>query len=155
MFFYAKTNENHLLDTLRNQEPQAQAILRGSEAFPMIYAAASFYGLQDGVVMSLFAGGLPHQAGRCQNRVFAVHIHEGSSCTGTSDGPFADAETHYNPNGCKHPHHAGDLPPLFESGGTGWYAFFTRQFTIMIQQMYFQGTKAQQFYFKDIFIFLI
>ena len=42
------------------------------------------------------------------------HIHEGGACTG--DG-FADTGGHYNPAGADHPCHAGDLPPLFATGG--------------------------------------
>ena len=38
--------------------------------------------------------------------------------------------THYNPNQCAHPYHAGDLPPLFGSNGYAFEAFLTDRFTV-------------------------
>ena len=37
---------------------------------------------------------------------------------------------HYNPHGCDHPYHAGDLPPLFETSGLALSAFLTDRFTV-------------------------
>ena len=42
--------------------------------------------------------------------------------------PFADAGAHYNPHNCRHPYHAGDMPPLFSNGGFAWMAFYTERF---------------------------
>ena len=36
---------------------------------------------------------------------------------------FKNALTHYNPNNCKHPNHAGDLPVLFENNGYAYMPF--------------------------------
>lgn len=36
---------------------------------------------------------------------------------------------HYNPNGCGHPHHAGDLPPLFGNSGLALSLFLTDRFS--------------------------
>ena len=41
-----------------------------------------------------------------------------------------NAGTHFNPNNCKHPHHVGDLEPLFENKGYAYYSFITNRFTI-------------------------
>jgi Cu-Zn family superoxide dismutase len=59
-----------------------------------------------------------------------MHIHEGGSCTGNAADPFADAGSHYNPEGCEHPAHAGDLPPLFSNRGTAWGAVLTDRFSV-------------------------
>ena len=73
-----------------------------------------------------------------------MHIHEGESCSGNENDPFADAGAHYNPGDCPHPQHAGDLPPLFASGGSAWNAVLLNRFgidevigkTIIIHQKY-------------------
>lgn len=73
--------------------------------------------------------GLP-KSEKCDCHIFAMHIHEGKSCTGTAEDPFADAKTHYDPSGCPHPCHAGDLPPLYpDKNGTAKFAFVTDRFT--------------------------
>ena len=74
--------------------------------------------------------GLPVSAEPCQSNVFAFHIHGGSSCSGNETDPFANAGTHYNPKGCPHPHHAGDLPPLFGVGNRAFLAVLTDRFTV-------------------------
>ena len=37
---------------------------------------------------------------------------------------------HYNPQGCPHPYHAGDLPPLFGNQGYAFSAFVTDRFAV-------------------------
>ncbi len=66
----------------------------------------------------------------CQSRIFGFHIHEGGCCRGNESDPFADTLSHYNPNGCEHPAHAGDLPPLFGNKGCAFSAFLTDRFTV-------------------------
>ena len=46
------------------------------------------------------------------------------------DEAFADAMSHYNPMGCEHPYHAGDLPPLFGSNGSALLLFLTDRFSV-------------------------
>lgn len=74
--------------------------------------------------------GLPHSGEPCGNGIFAFHIHSGSQCSGNQSDPFADALTHYDPLGCPHPHHAGDLPPLFENNGYALQLFLTQRFSV-------------------------
>jgi len=38
--------------------------------------------------------------------------------------------THYNPDTCPHPHHAGDLPPLFRADGYAFAMFLTDRFSV-------------------------
>lgn len=46
------------------------------------------------------------------------------------DDPLADAMAHYDPGSCEHPHHAGDLPPLFGNNGFALCAFLTNRFSV-------------------------
>jgi Cu-Zn family superoxide dismutase len=44
--------------------------------------------------------------------------------------PFPSSGTHYNPNNCPHPYHAGDMPPLFGANGYAFLTFVTSRFTV-------------------------
>lgn len=112
------------------QKPEAYATIRGSKSYPKIVGTAYFYQTKDGVLLSVSVQGLPHDARPCDSRVFGFHIHEGNQCTGTPSDPFANAGGHYNPQNCKHPHHSGDLPPLFENEGHAFMVFLTDRFTV-------------------------
>ncbi|MBQ9940332.1 MAG: superoxide dismutase family protein [Clostridia bacterium] len=56
-------------------------------------------------------------------------MHNGGSCTGNNTDLFADAMTHYNPDSCPHPYHAGDMPPVFGADGYGFSVFLTDRFS--------------------------
>lgn len=110
--------------------PQAAAIVSGSEAYPGIYGVIRFYTMDHGTLVYADVTGLPSAGNRCSQEVFGFHIHEGTSCTGNAEDPFADAGTHLNPEGCGHPFHAGDLPPLFGNSGKAISIFLTNRFTV-------------------------
>lgn len=57
-------------------------------------------------------------------------IHSGEQCTGDAADPFAAALGHYDPDGCPHPEHAGDLPPLFSTRGYAFQVFLTDRFSL-------------------------
>lgn len=118
-----------LLSVLRRR-PQAAAAITGSESYPDLSGTVRFYQTKKGVIVCAEIRGLPHSGLPCQGRVFGFHIHEGSSCTGSIDDSFANAMSHYNPGGCDHPHHAGDLPPLFENDGAALSLFLTNRFSV-------------------------
>ena len=114
-----------------NRMPDAVAILKGSAKYPNIEGRASFWQTDKGVLVSVWARGLPRKGSEtCDHPVFALHIHEGGSCTGNEEDPFADAKGHFNPEGCMHPAHAGDLPPLFSNKGEAWQAVLTDRFDV-------------------------
>jgi len=46
-----------------------------------------------------------------------------------NSAPFPQSGTHYNPNNCPHPYHAGDMPPLFGADGYAFLSFVTSRFT--------------------------
>lgn len=110
----------------RKMQPrQAAAYIRGSERYPGIRGTVTFRTVSRGVLVTAEVYGLPDK-----NGIFAFHIHSGSSCTGNSTDPFADADGHYNPIGRPHPYHAGDLPPLFGNNGYAYMSVLTDRFTI-------------------------
>ncbi len=110
--------------------PVAQAVISGSAQYPDIRGTASFYPVENGTLVITEVQGLPFKPGACNARIFALHIHEGSSCTGNAQDPFANTGGHYNPDKCEHPQHAGDLPPLFGNEGYAWGAVVTNRFDI-------------------------
>lgn len=115
------------LSDILKKSPDATALITGS---PDIGGYVYFYQLYNGVLVIADISGLPHSDGSCESRVFGFHIHEGSTCTGNSKDPFADTGSHYNPNNCSHPHHAGDLPPLFENDGLAFQVVLTNRFSV-------------------------
>ncbi len=108
--------------------PDAQAKIQGDATHPDIWGYVSFYQLQRGVLVMAEVFNLP-KGQDCENGIFGFHIHEGESCTGNESDPFADVKTHYNPNSCPHPYHAGDLPPLFGNNGYAYMTVLTDRFT--------------------------
>lgn len=115
---------------LLRRPPAAVAYLQGSPAFPNIHGAVAFRQTPLGCLVSARVAGLPVGEGVCQQPVFGFHIHSGTSCSGNDTDPFADAMTHYNPQDCPHPYHAGDLPPLFGVNGGAYGAFLTGRFGV-------------------------
>ena len=111
------------------KRPYAISRIKGNNNNPRINGIAYFYKVQSGVLVSIQINGLPLSNDICKKPVFAVHIHSGNSCTGNNTDPFADALTHYNPNNCAHPYHAGDLPPIFGANGIGLSIFLTDGFS--------------------------
>lgn len=107
----------------------AEAMIKGSAKYPDIKGYARFTERKNGTLVSITLKGLPLAENKCGQRIFAAHIHEGGSCSGNPEDLFADAGSHYNPKGCPHPFHAGDLPPIFASGSTAAMAFVTNRFT--------------------------
>lgn len=120
---------NDFCSVLRRRA-DAAAFLRGSSRYPDIRGQVMFYAVRNGVIVSADINGLPTVGVPCKDPVFALHIHSGSSCTGTEADPFADANGHYNPKACSHPYHAGDLPPLFGVNGRAFSVFLTDRFTV-------------------------
>lgn len=119
------------MSALFSQRPHACAKLQGSEHYPTVEGNLRFYQTPYGVFLLSEVRGLPVGKGACESRIFALHIHEGTSCTpqGT-DAPFSDSLTHYNPHDCPHPYHAGDLPPLFGAGPYAYSAVLSDRFRL-------------------------
>lgn len=108
---------------------QAKAEVRGSKSYPNIRGSVVFSQRANGVLVTAEVYGLPY-TDRCNSGIFAFHVHSGSSCTGNASDAFADADGHFNPYGCKHPYHAGDLPPLFGNHGYAYMSVLTDRFSV-------------------------
>ncbi len=115
---------------LLQRQPQAAAVISGSDEYPDIYGLVKFYQLRTGVIVYAEISGLPKGSDSCSGMIFGFHIHAGTSCTGNMNDPFAGAMSHYDRDKCTHPHHAGDLPPLFGNSGKALSIFLTNRFTV-------------------------
>ncbi len=124
------TSFKHFSRLLLTKKPHAEATIKGSAAHPHIRGTARLYQTKEGVLLAVNVKGLPRHPGPCASRIFGFHIHEGAACTGNAEDPFANAGMHYNPKGCGHPEHAGDLPPLFGNQGQAFMAVLTDRFTV-------------------------
>lgn len=118
------------LPAILNSRPNAFAIINGGEKYPRIKGFVRFYNTNTGIIVYTQVSGLPIQNKKCMEPVFGFHIHEGEECTGNKADEFADTKMHYNPQKCKHPYHAGDMPPLFGNNGYAVSVFLTDRFTI-------------------------
>lgn len=118
------------LEKVLKRPADAQAIIHGSPKYPGINGLILFYQSLGGVILVAQVQGLPQGTGDCAANIYGFHIHEGISCTGNAQDPFANAGDHYNPGNCPHPAHAGDLPPLFGNHGYAFMIFFTDRFSV-------------------------
>ena len=128
----SSSNALNFTQFLATHRPSASATMVGSPTYPNLTGRILFYPLNDRytVVVSRFEG-LPVGVEECNNRFFALHIHDGDACTGNAVDPFADAGSHDNPDGCPHPSHAGDLPPILGTAyGVSWSAVLTDRFSV-------------------------
>lgn len=108
----------------------AKAQIKGGKKYPNIKGTVTFKETKEGVIVTAKIKNLPHTNIKCNNKIYGFHIHTGTSCTGNATDEFANALGHYNPNNCKHPHHAGDMPPLFENNGYAYLSFLTNRFKV-------------------------
>lgn len=115
---------------LFKQRPSALANLSGSGRHPQIRGQVRFYQTAYGVVVVVEIMGLPVSNDPCASPIYALHIHEGNSCTGNASDPFTNVGSHYNPLACPHPYHAGDLPPLWNANGYAFSVCLTDRFTV-------------------------
>ena len=127
---FSKTTCNNYLKRILSRKPDARAEVAGGTSYPKIRGTVYFYEVSGGVLLMVSVKGLPHNVDVCKSRIFGFHVHEGAPCTGTAADQFANAGGHYNPHGCEHPWHAGDLPPLFENRGQAFMVFLTDRFTV-------------------------
>ena len=115
-------NENKIcLPVLLTKAPDGVARVVGGKEYPCLCGTVRFYKTDCGAIVASEINGLPKKG------VFAFHIHEGSGCC----DEFEHTGSHYNPQNCKHPYHAGDMPPLFSSAkGCAMSVFLTDRFCV-------------------------
>ena len=111
---------------MRNKiiRPDAIAYINGSARAASLHGIAKFYQKSNGVVIVVNVSGLPANN---PSGFFALHIHEGKSCSGED---FSDTLAHYNPYSLPHPEHAGDLPPLLSCRGSAYLSVLTDRFEV-------------------------
>lgn len=107
----------------------ATATIQGRRDYSNLHGIVTFKQEHKGVLVTAEVYGLPYE-NKCNSGIFAFHIHNGTSCTGNTEDPFADADGHYNPYECPHPYHAGDLPPLFGNRGYAYMSVLTDRFSV-------------------------
>lgn len=116
-------------DLIDHGTPLARAQIRGVGQYRAVHGVLRLYEAPGGTVVTAEVFGLPVEKKPCAVNIFALHIHSGSSCAGTADDPLKDTNGHFNPGGCPHPAHAGDLPPLFAArDGFACMAVYTDRF---------------------------
>ena len=118
-----------ILNTLTHYSPEAQAIIHGSPSYPSIKGTVLFYPFWYGTMVAVYVTGLPDISKPCAEKMYGFHLHEDPYCRGTAEAPFAQAGTHFNPAGCPHPAHAGDLPVLLSNRGMVFQVMYTERFT--------------------------
>ena len=108
---------------------KAIAHIKGSREYPTLHGTVTLKQTRKGVLVTAQIYGLPDN-NEYKTGVFAFHIHNGMSCTGTREDSFADAGIHYNSKNAVHPYHAGDLPPLFSNNGYAYMSVLTNRFNL-------------------------
>ena len=113
-------------------QPHAAAVIRGNERHPALSGLVRFYQTSYGVLVDVSLSGLPSPTDPCRSPMFGFHLHAGEECgAGTvSDEPFSAALGHFNPEGCDHPYHAGDMPSLLGCRGRAFQLFLTDRFEL-------------------------
>ena len=104
--------------------PDAVANIRGGADAECLSGQVRFYQERGSVLIVADLSGLPQNI---KTGFFALHIHEGDSCSGQA---FSETGGHYNPEGAPHPNHAGDLPPLMQCCGRAYLAVRTDRFRV-------------------------
>lgn len=113
-----------IIDLLCKGTPDAYAIIRGAGIDGQVF----IYEYGKGCVLVVEVNGLPNT--NCDVGIHGFHIHEGKKCIKTKDNSFGDVGEHFSINGCLHPYHSGDLPPLFSKEGMSWMAVYVNKFTV-------------------------
>ncbi len=116
---------------MMNRTPaRARAVIRGAGAWAGVNGLATFRQCRRGVLVTVEVHGLPVGEGECPEDFFGLHIHQGETCTGTPERPFAHAGGHFQLAECPHPAHTGDLPPLLGCQGHAFSSFLTDRFRV-------------------------
>lgn len=127
-------NQFSLRDTKAlGRQPEAYAVIRGSESYPDINGFITFGRSRSGTWVEVEVRGLPEYMPSTEGSPpigpFGFHIHEGDSCTPHEGGDaFGHAQGHYNPDNQPHGNHAGDFPVLFSNRGYSRMSFYTDRF---------------------------
>lgn len=95
--------------------PGAVARVSGDAAHPQLRGVVRFYPAGSGTLVLAEFHGLPYDAARCAENIFAMHIHTNGSCAGDG-GAFAGAGGHYNPAAARIRRMRGTFRRCFQTG---------------------------------------
>ena len=110
------------------ERPAATTVLAGKGDYQTIRGKVDFFDTYEGTVVVAELTGIPESVIKRSGGFLGFHIHEGGSCTGNAQDPYADAGTHYNPGRKEHPEHAGDLPSIMTNDGNAFMVVYTDRF---------------------------
>lgn len=113
-----------IIDLLCEGIPDAYAVIRGVGVDGQVF----FYEYGTGCLLVVEVNGLPNTD--CNVGIHGFHIHEGEKCIENNDNSFGGVGGHFDINGCMHPYHSGDLPPLFSKDGMSWMTVYVNKFTV-------------------------
>lgn len=122
-------DKNDILNLISNK-PSAYAVLKGNSRYQDIEGVVVFYQGFNEVVVAMEIKNLPDEEGQCAINKYAIHIHEGGECRDEAYNSFNSAGGHYNPDNCRHPAHAGDMPTIISNNGNAFMAFLTNRFNV-------------------------
>lgn len=106
----------------------ATCLLKGSKQYNDLKGLVLIY--SDNLVKISIIN-FPVNKNKCNQSIAGIHIHEGNVCNENMIPVFDSAKGHYNPNGCNHPYHAGDLGNLFiNQDGTALMIFRNDRFNV-------------------------
>lgn len=92
------------------------ALINGTKDYPNLRGKITFSEVYGGTMVCVSVEGLPENEG---GNFYGFHIHEETE---------SGVGSHYNPEGRKHPFHAGDFPVLLGNRGFAWCKFYTNRF---------------------------
>ena len=123
----AITPSMEFIRLMRSGAPDATAYVKGNQNHPGLAGTVNFYATSyGGVLIAAEIFGLPNITKPESVDFYGFHIHEHGDCT----LPFDRTGDHYNPDGDKHPSHAGDLPPLLGNQGYAFLVAYDKHFRL-------------------------
>lgn len=108
--------------------PAAKVNIYGSNEYAYLHGEVCFFDTIRGVKVKGKIYNLPQNA----TGFYGFHLHDGGECEPRKGkNVFSKAKGHYNPEGTKHPLHAGDFPVLLATKrGCSEFSFLTDRFGI-------------------------
>jgi Cu/Zn superoxide dismutase len=124
MSIYRSLSIFEIAKILSYHSPEVFASIKGKGIIGSFYV----FPYHKGSLVVVEVSGLPDKIDDCANNIYAMHIHNGTSCSGDVIDPFKNADGHFSKVICPHPAHSGDLPSLFSFNNQAWLAVYTERF---------------------------
>lgn len=82
---------------MQTKQPIAYARIKGDSNHPELSGSLYLFPMMEGTLVSIELQRVRDAEQKPAQGFWAIHIHDGSSCTGNEGDAFANAGTHYNP----------------------------------------------------------